>query len=544
MTGRRALQVTAVMVVTGCTAGCGSGEPASPLSTRTQIDGQPEHPRSASLPPLPDLEPMALSVRQQISAQKDTLEEAWKNASLSDQDLAREFGLMGQLLMAAESVSAAKPFLVRATRLDPAEPRWPYYLGHLHRMLGDTEVAAGYFNHAVTLRPDDVASLVWLANVHLAEGQHTLATSLYERALAKRPNTFAAVFGLGRAASIRRDYAKAAEYFEAALRAQPNASAVHYPLALTYRELGRIAEAEVHLRERGEYNPGPPDPLMEEVAGLLKSSVVFERQGDRALARNDFATAVSSYRQGLALDPSRAALKQKLATALALTGDTRQAVDLYQQLLRENPKFAEAHYSLGALFLGTGRPDLALPHFAAAVKADPGYLHARLQLAHALRRVGKLDAALVEYQGALAVDPRLAEARLGYAVSLAAMHRWGAARAWLIEGRRAHPDRPEFTEAVARLLAAAPDANVRDEPAALELAQSLVTQYRSWSTLEAVAMALAATGRYDEAVTQQREALEAYRKATRGSDTAMLENLQRYERRQRPPGPWTSDPIR
>ena len=487
---------------------------------------------------------MALSVQQQINAQKDTLEEARKNASLPDRDLSRELGLMGQLLMAAESVTAAKPFLTRAAQLDPTDASWPYYLGHLHRMLGDTVEAARYFDRAVTLRPDDIAALVWLANIHLAEGDHALATPLYERALAMRPGTFAAIFGLGRAASIRKDYTKAVEYFEAALKTQPNASAVHYPLALAYRELGRMSEAEVHLRARGEYNPGPPDPLMEEVAGLLKSSVLFERQGDRALARRDFPAAVSSYRRGLELDSGRAALKQKLATALSLTGDTRHAVELYQELLRENPNFAEAHYSLGALFLGTGRPDLALPHFAAAVKADPGYLHARLQLAHSLRRVGKLDAALVEYQGALAVDPRLAEARLGYAVSLAAMNRWGAARAWLIEGRRAHPDRPEFTEAVARVLAAAPDANVRDEPAALELAQSLVTRYRSWSTLEAVAMTLAATGRYDEAITRQREAIEAYRKETGGSNTAMLENLQRFERRQRPPAPWTSDPIR
>ena len=256
------------------------------------------------------------------------------------------------------------------------------------------------------------------------------------------------------------------------------------------------------------------------------------------------AAAESSFRRGLELDPNRSALKQKLATALALTGDIAKAVELYQQLLQQNPNFAEAHYSLGALFLGRGRPDLALPRFAAAVKADPTYLHARLQLAHTLRRVGKLEAALVEYQGALSVDPRLAEARLGYAISLAGLGRWGAARAWLTEGRRAYPDRPEFSESLARLLAAAPDANVRDEPAALELARGLVTKSPSWRTLEAVAMALAATSQYGEAVVRQREAIEAYRTETGESGAAMIENLQRYERRERALAPWSTDPIR
>ena len=494
MSVRSALQITAVVVATGCAAGCSSGEGPSPRARITHPRGESDNPRTAGLPALPDLELMAPSVRQQIGAQRQTLEELLKNLSVPDRDLAREFGLMGQLLMAAESVTAAKPFLTRAAHLDPSDARWPDHLGHLHRMLGDSELAEQYFKSTLTLRPDDVPALVWLASVYLEQGQPGLAAPLYQRALTRQPGTFAAVFGLGRAASVRGDYAKAAKHFEAALRMQPNASAVHYPLAVAYRELGRVAEAQVQLRARGDVNPGPPDPLMGELASLLRSSVVFERQGDRALARGDIAGAVSAFRRGLELAPDRTALKEKLATALALAGDTAQAIDLYQQLLQQNPNFAEAHYSLGALFLGGGRPDLALAQFAAAVKADPTYLHARLQLAHTLRRVGKLEAALIEYQGALALEPRLAEARLGYAVSLADLGRWGAARAWLIEGRRAHPDRPEFSESLTRLLAAAPDPNVRDEPAALELARELVSSFRSWSTLEALAMALAATG--------------------------------------------------
>ena len=252
-----ALQITAVVVVTGSAAGCGFGERPSPPATHTDIHDELENPRAAALPALPDLESMAPSVQQQIGTQRETLEEALKNTSVSDKDVARELGLMGQLLMAAESVSAAKPFLTRAARLDPSEPRWPYYIGHLHRMLGDTELAAQYFDRTVTLRSDDVPALVWLANVYLAQGQHGRATSLYERALAKQPRTFAAIFGLGRAASLRGDYGKAAEHFEAALKTQPNASAVHYPLAVAYRELGRVAEAEVQLRARGEYRARP-----------------------------------------------------------------------------------------------------------------------------------------------------------------------------------------------------------------------------------------------------------------------------------------------
>jgi tetratricopeptide (TPR) repeat protein len=521
-----------------------SGDQRSTPTSRANRTGDAADPRSTELPALPELDGMAASVQHQIRERRATLESVVRRGSISDSALASEFGAMGQLLMAAESVAAAKPYFLRAAELDPAESRWPYYLGHLHRMQGDIESAANYFARTLALGADNVPALVWLGNVYLDQGQPARAAPLYERALNQQPALFAALFGLGRVELVRGSYSKAAEYLEAALRAEPRASAVHYPLAVAYRQLGRLAEAESHLRRRGEDQPAPPDPLMQEVAGLLESSVVFEQRGDRALARGDPAAAVIAFRRGVELSPDRAALKQKLATSLALTGDVKAALELYQQLLQQDPNFAEAHYSLGALLLGNGRPDLAIDRFAAAVHADPTYLQARLQLAHTLRQVGRLDRALVEYQGALSIDPRVAEARLGYAISLARLGRWGAARAWLIEGRRAYPDRPEFSESLARLLAAAPDSNVRDGAQALDLARNLVSRSRSWSTLEAVAMALAETGEYTAAVSRQREAMDAYRRENGKSNVPMADCLRRYERREPCRVPWSADPIR
>jgi tetratricopeptide (TPR) repeat protein len=255
------------------------------------------------------------------------------------------------------------------------------------------------------------------------------------------------------------------------------------------------------------------------------------------------AAAVESFRQALALAPDRQAVKQKLATALALAGDVPTAVRMYQELLAKDANFAEAHYSLGALFVGSGQLAPAIDQFTAAVQADPGYLQARLQLGHTLRRARAFDRALGAYQGALAVDPRLAEARLGYAVALAEAGRYGTARAWLNEGRTAHPERLEFVELLVRVLAAAPDARVRDGRLATELGARLVGQSRTWRTLEALAMALAETGQWAEAVARQREAVEAFQRATRGESAALTDGLRRYERREASRVPWSMEPL-
>jgi len=497
----------------------------------------------SSLPPLPDLTPMAAPVQQQIRAEYERLTSTPAERG-SEPARAAELGRVGMLLMAAESAPAAEPFVAQAMTLDPDEPRWPYYLGHLSRMKGDAEGAASYFQRVLTLRPDHVPSLVWLGNVTLDQGRPEAAAASYERALSLQPGLFAALFGLGRAALVGGKTAVAVTRLEAASAAEPRATAVNYPLAMAYRQVGRLDEAEARLRARGDAQPPVPDPLMADLADILESPVVYESRGDRALARGQMPAAVEAFRHALALAPGRQAVKQKLATALAVTGDVPAAVALYQELLRADPNFAAAHYSLGALLVGGGQLAPAIEQFAAAVRADPDYIQARLQLGHTLRHARAFDRALVAYQGALTVDPRFAEARLGYAVTLADAGRYGTARAWLNDGRRAHPERLEFVELLVRVLAAAPDPSVRDGRLAADLGARLVRQVRTWRTLDAFAMALAETGQWTDAVAREREAIEAFQRANRTTNPALDDALRRYERHQPSRVPWSGDPLK
>ena len=493
-------------------------------------------------PPLPNLDAMAPPVQQQIRDQYRQIPRTPPGPN-GRRAVARELGSVGGLLMTAEAVSAAEPFLTEAMALDPDEPRWPYYLGHLSRMKGDAEGAATQFERVLVLRPDDVPALVWLGNVRLDEGKADAATAAYEKALTVRPGLFAALFGLGRAALVSGNAALAVTRLEAASAAEPRATAVNYPLAMAYRQVGRVEDAEARLRARGDAQPPLPDPLMRELADSLRSPVVYESRGDRALAAGQAAAAVDAFRQALALAPDRRAITQKLATALAVAGDVRSAVALYQELLAQDPNFPEAHYSLGALFVGSGQLPLAIEQFEAAVRADPGYLQARLQLANALRRARAFDRALAAYDGALTVDPRFADARLGYAVTLADAGRYKAARTALDDGRRAYPERLEFAELLVRVLAAAPDASVRDGRMAADLGAQLVRQARTWRTLEAEAMALAETGQWAEAVARQREAIAALPQAKGGAGASLNDGLTRYERREPSRLPWSTDPL-
>jgi tetratricopeptide (TPR) repeat protein len=265
-----------------------------------------------------------------------------------------------------------------------------------------------------------------------------------------------ALFGLGQAALARREYAKAVDQFEQALAADPRESIAHYPLALAYRGLGNTAQAEAHLRQQGRVEVGPPDPLLTELRGLLQGPVAEENRGIRAMDGGDFKTAAEHFRRGLELAPDSPSLRHKLGTALSLMGDTGGAVEQFQETIKRSPDFAQAHYSLGVLLAINGRIPEAIERFSTAVRYQPDYIEARLRLAELLRQTGRPAAALPQYERVMTIDPRAAEAQFGYAMALVQLKRYEEARRRLSEAAALHPERKEFTEALARLQALAP----------------------------------------------------------------------------------------
>ena len=526
-----------ILVACAAATAC-SGATARPSEAKPAVAEIPAKP-----PPLPDLARMAATAQEQLHEQHSELTRLAQDPGASPRSVADAYGTFGILLMAAESFDEAESYFLVAQRLAPDDVRWPYYRAHVARIAGNSDKAVSFFERTLEMRPDDVPATIWLANVYLDQGRADEAETLFSRALARQPQLFAARFGLGRAALAKKDYRQAVERLEAALAADGRASIVHYPLALAYRGLGDITQAEAYLRKRGTVDIPLVDPLIGEVADALRSPVVYERRGDRAIARGDFKAAEAAFRRGVELAPDRLPLRQKLATALVLIGNVQAGLAQYQELLQRAPDFAEAHYSLGVIFLSNGRQDLAIERFGAAVRADPTYLQARLQLANALRPTNP-KAALREYTEVLELDPRVGEARLGYALALVRLKQDAAARDWLAEATRLFPDRLEFADALARLMAASSDHRVRDGARAQALARELVKRAPSSSSYDVLAMALAESGNYIEAKQQAHEAITAFaREGNTQPSPHMTECLRRYERNQPCRTPWDGDPV-
>ena len=500
---------------------------------------------------LPDVSRVHPSVQQQLREAYASLMADARSPDVSARERSDAYGEMGKLFMAAEFLDEAERCYRNAQLLAPDDFRWPYYLGHLRRIKGELTTSVESFERALQLRPADLAALVWLGRVYLDLGRPEAAEPRFTRALSVHPNAQAVLFELGRVALARQDYTSAVEHLDTALTLNPEATIIHYPLAMAYRRLGDLEQAEYHLQRRGSrtsrgYTAGVtinlPDPLMADLNAALHNPQFYRDLAFHATANRNWPEAVKQFRKAVDAAPDYPAMRLNLGAALDRLGDARGAQAQFEEALRLDPRLARAHYSLGALLERSGRDQEAIDRFTAAVTHNPNFGAAHLKLADALRRTDRPEQSLSHYRRVIELEPGDNEARFGEAMALVRLQRYGEAQERLTVAMKVHPDQPEFPHALARLLAAAPDDQVRDGQRAWALVQALAKAQQNTAVAETMAMALAELGRFEQAIEWQRLAMSVAVRAER-SDIAerMAANLALYQQHQPCRTPWRDD---
>jgi hypothetical protein len=138
--------------------------------------------------------------------------------------------------------------------------------------------------------------------------------------------------------------------------------------------------------------------------------------------------------------------------------------------------------------------------------------------------------------------PDNVEARIGYGMTLSNLHRDREALALFEESAQAPGDQSTFTHAIARLLAASPDAQVRNGPRAMSLIQELLQKGRTIELGETYAMALAAVGEYPRAASLQRDLIAASQRSGQAASLPRLQaRLALYDKAEPCRTPWTGE---
>ncbi len=462
-------------------------------------------------------------------------------ALVSDAEYGPALGELGRAYHGYGLVAVAYDCYDEAFRRT-GEIDWAHLAGYAAVELANDSAAADWFETVVASRPESCAGWIQLGEARLTLNALEASRAAFEMALVVDPSQPRAWFGLGRVDVLEDKFESAVECFERALQLAPGADAIYYPLAQAYRGLGDATRARELLALWGDRRPALP---ASEAGGVGHGSAGVKQLVDRATRLGQagrFGEAVPLLREALARRPDDVTARFYLGFSLLSLGRAQAALDVFLHVTESDPAHDRAQLYAGMLIARAGDDSRALEYFERSVTARPG-VEVHLRMARALQRLSRDQDALEHYDRAVEIAPANRIALVGQAVARISTGRWSEARNGLEQAIALAEDEPTLYALLARILAAAPDPSVRDGERSLALCRGLAELGEDPDLAATIAMAMAETGRFDEASAWQQTAISMLRAGdARRSRFAELAAL--YGRRVPCREPWQpADPI-
>ena len=270
----------------------------------------------------------------------------------------------------------------------------------------------------------------------------------------------------------------------------------HNNLGLVLSDQGNDAAAAAHFTEALRLKPDYFDTHN-------SLGIVLAKQG------NDNAAA-AHFTEALRLNPDCFDAHNNLGTILSRQKRYAEAERHFAQAVRINPGYVKAHYNLGLLQAEQGHYDAAAAHYSDVLRLDPASADAHKDLGQILKLQSKVDAAATHLTEALRLNPGYGDAHISLGTILSRERRYAEALSHFAEAIRLRPDDPNAYNESAMMMAACPDAKLRDGKKAVQLATRAceLTQWKDPRPLDTLAAAQAEAGDYGAAVNSQQRAIE------------------------------------
>ena len=364
--------------------------------------------------------------------------------------------------------------------------------GRIHAINGNPEAAEREFSRITELssatRDQQARAFLNMALLRQAQGRVGESIDFYGKTLKLAPDQRQALFNLAVILASNQRLKGAAELYRRLLELDPSQDDVRYRLAVTQMSRGELQDASEHFETLLRKRPRA-------IELITSSSLLLAELGRGSEAADRLLEAISKTRD-------------------------------------KAPK-ARLKSTLGAVEIKNGHLERGLGHLRDAVDLAPEVPEVRKRYAEGLAGEKRYVQAVDEYVAYGLLAPDDTQATFAHATCLILLDRWQEAVDLLTEATRSSSDLA-LTHLLARLLASAPDAGVRNGERAAQVAQAVFEAARNPAHGETLAMAMAAAGRWQEALALQQRLLKEAEDANFDADfvNRVRRNLTRYEQQQ------------
>ena len=309
----------------------------------------------------------------------------------------------------------AKTCFRTAMRLQPKNPRWPYYLADIDEKMGENRETVSLLETTIRLEPGYDPARLKLANAYFKADRQGDAEALFQSLLDHAEAPPYALLGLGRIAVSRRDWVKAVDYLERTIAGVPRFGAALRLLATVYSRLGRPEQAAL-AQDRATYENfyELADPWIEELDPYCYNVAGLLRLATDALRRQNRQRGYKLCERALFIEPDNA--KNTMAVAMTLFNSESRSVSLpvFRKVTLLQPKNEDAYFHMAAMYIESNQLETAEKIFRRILEFNPRSTWAWLGLGDIRFRRREIDPAAELYQKARELDP--GSARVLYAL--------------------------------------------------------------------------------------------------------------------------------
>ena len=514
--------------------------------------------------PVPDLSKLPQPKAEELRQARIEFEKV--KPTLVGDPLAQAYAMLGAFYARSGLYDTAAVALEDAAALAPSDARWIYAQGIVARMQQQNAAAKDYFERALTLNQEYLPIRVAVVNARIEQGDLEGARKLLADFTAANPKEPVAYAMLGDVALRQKRYADAIDATNRALALDPNATKLYTQLADAYVGAGNAKAAADARAKAGDGMPALGDPIG---LGLVQATVTPanpQAQASQTPPQQQTGPSPAALRS---LTPAREAefllethqydaARQKLEGALrnrpndsdllsiyarveAADGDLTQARQRADAAVEANPNDAAAVFVLGLVLEMSNDDRGAERAYAKAIQIDPRSEDAQIHLGNLLMRNGRYDDAATRFRALTQLAPgngeawtHLMAAEVAAGKCVAAIHEINAALA-----KDSHNG--ILMQLFVRMTSTCPSSSAEEKRMALDYGGKIYAQSDAAPIGEAYALALAANGKWDDAVKTQQAAMFVLVRNGRKHDLpAYRDFLQQFQAHKLPDRAWPS----